>query len=87
MCYNGSVHYWRVTRVLQRDGVRVHLLPSMEQIVKVCTGNVSNRYLSQRRYQVARRKNIGCRHEMSARWRLTGDVPICWISHEFVVWM
>ena len=32
LVYNGSVHYWHISRVLQREGMRSHLLPS-EQIV------------------------------------------------------
>ena len=38
MCYNASVHYWHVTRVLQRPGVRAPLLPSMEAVVKAVDG-------------------------------------------------
>jgi hypothetical protein len=34
LIYNCSVHYWRAARLLQRDGVRFHLVPSMEQVVK-----------------------------------------------------
>lgn len=32
LVYNGSVHYWQISRVLQREGLRYHLLPS-EQVV------------------------------------------------------
>ena len=32
LVYNGSVHYWRISRILQREGLRAHVLPS-EQIV------------------------------------------------------
>lgn len=38
MCYNASVHYWHVTRELQRPGVRAPLLPSMETVVKAVDG-------------------------------------------------
>ena len=32
LVYNGSVHYWQISRILQREGLQCHLLPS-EQIV------------------------------------------------------
>ena len=31
--YNGSVHYWHISRVLQREGLRCHLLPSEQTVV------------------------------------------------------
>lgn len=31
--YNGSVHYWQISRVLQREGLRCHLLPSEQSVV------------------------------------------------------
>lgn len=33
LVYNGSVHYWRISRVLQREGLRCHLLPSGQTVV------------------------------------------------------
>lgn len=33
LVYNGSVHYWRISRILQRDGLRAHLLPSEQTVV------------------------------------------------------
>ena len=33
LVYNGSVHYWHVSRELQRDGVRPLLLPTLEPLV------------------------------------------------------
>ncbi|GFH19939.1 uncharacterized protein HaLaN_16976, partial [Haematococcus lacustris] len=32
LVYNGSVHHWHVSRPLQRDKLRHHLLPSMEKV-------------------------------------------------------
>ena len=31
--YNGSIHYWHVARLLHRDGLRVHVLPSQQTVV------------------------------------------------------
>jgi hypothetical protein len=31
--YNGSVTHWHVSRPLQRDAMRKHLLPSMEKVM------------------------------------------------------
>lgn len=33
LVYNGSVHYWHISRVLQREGLRCHLLPSEQTVV------------------------------------------------------
>ena len=33
LVYNGSVHYWQVSRILQREGLRSHLLPSCQIVV------------------------------------------------------
>lgn len=33
LVYNGSVHYWHMSRVLQREGLRCHLLPSEQTVV------------------------------------------------------
>ena len=33
LVYNGSIHYWHISRVLQREGLRCHLLPSEQTIV------------------------------------------------------
>ena len=33
LVYNGSVHYWQISRVLQREGLRRHLLPSEQTVV------------------------------------------------------
>ena len=34
LVYNGSVHYWRVARPLQREGLRAQLVPSLETVLK-----------------------------------------------------
>lgn len=33
LVFNGSVHHWHVSRPLQRDSMRAHLLPSMEKVM------------------------------------------------------
>ena len=33
LVYNGSVHFWHVSRPLQREGLHAHLLASQQQIV------------------------------------------------------
>ena len=33
LVYNGSVHYWRISQALQREGRRCHLLASTQTIV------------------------------------------------------
>ena len=38
LVYNGSVHYWHVSRELQRDGVRPLLLPTLEPLVSALAG-------------------------------------------------
>ena len=33
LVYNGSVHYWRIARILHREGLRTHLLASQQTVV------------------------------------------------------
>jgi hypothetical protein len=35
LLYNGSVHFWHAARPLQRDGLRVQLLPAWERMCVV----------------------------------------------------
>ena len=35
LLYNGTVHYWHVSRPLQRDKMRGHLLATAEKVVQV----------------------------------------------------
>ena len=34
LVYNGSVHYWHISRILQRDGLRAHLIASQQIVVE-----------------------------------------------------
>jgi hypothetical protein len=41
LVYNGTVHYWHVSRPLQRDGMRSALLPSQEAFVQALLAAVT----------------------------------------------
>eukprot|EP00873_Tetraselmis_striata_P015149 jgi/Tetstr1/435413/TSEL_024322.t1 len=41
LVYNGTVHYWHVSRPLQRDGMRSSLLPSQEAFVQALVASVA----------------------------------------------
>ena len=41
LVYNGTVHYWQVSRPLQRDGKRASLLASQEPFVQALVATVT----------------------------------------------